>query len=689
MRVRSKHVLGLLFALLLVGVAFSPLLGAGFVAADWQALAAPPAGAAHLAVEAPGGPLARALDGATGALGRSLLAGGARAAPLLRALNLLVYLAGAPFLFAYARRLLRPWCGDEQARAAALAACLVFAVHPLAPVSVASVAALPEILGTSCALICLAAFLVGRQERSLRATGTSLALAFLDGSATQDALLLPLALAASEFLAANRQRSLRERLRTSATALVVFGAAVALDLVLAALDRAALVLPTLSGGGRGLAWLSGTAERLGLIVLPANPLALGASGIALAGGVFLLVLQPALVGARSAPRLWGWMLLWWFGALIVSVVARQDVRVVPERFELARGLLASVVPLAIGIGLASTALAGMRRWYVTWSAVVGYAIVAHGNARPWIEAARTCDALRGVLAATAARHPAAELFVLDAPGPVRGVEAVGRDFAPLFASDGGVPSVRASSTRAFLELLREPEGRERIDAHAVLLRTLTPGPGYDVVELQRGPPSGAQRSWRASLASPPLDWNPLEIGALRVTTQADADLSALRSIGWKARRATAGQADAWSGAWSRAGAQATGLFDLGSSLDWRLAGRVRSVFLPEGRQSIDAAEALEDLPTLGELLPLEEGGDWIFRGPEPDAPVARDGPAHYVLGLLDVERLEWREFPVRSEARGLVARGAAAYARERIGRVAWRLELRAGDLALARTRGRA
>jgi hypothetical protein len=697
MRVRSKHVLGALLALLFVGVAHSPLLGAGFVAQDWAALAAPAEPGVSPAMEGAQAEPAPARDPERGPLARGVLqlardvadAQGAAAAPILRGASLLVYLACVPFLFAYARRLLRPWCGDEQARAAALAASLIFAVHPLAPVAVAAVVAQPELLGLLLALATLATFLAGRQEHSARKTAASLVLALLAGSTAEDALLLPLALCASEFLSANRQRPVRVRLRTAATTLVVFGAAVALDAVLAAVERG--TGPTLPASDAFQAWSLATIERLGVIVLPVNPLALGAAGSALAGGVFLLVLQPALVGAQSAPRLWGWVLATWFAALVLAVAVPADLVLAPERFDLARLLVVSIVPLSIGIGVAATALAGMRRWYVTWAAVVGYAIVAHGNARPWLEAGRVAESLRSELASASERHPGAAIFVLDPPGSVRGVEAVGNDLAPLFAAgsaaaDAARVRIRTASARAFLELLREPEGARLVDERALVIRPLLPGRGYEVVELSRGPPSGALRTWRDSLASPPLDWDPLEIGALRVTTQAGAELVPLDEVEWRAKRSASARRDSCPGAWVRKGGESTGLFDLGSSIDWRLGGRVRSVFFREARQSIGTAEALADLPTLGELLPLEEGEDWVFHDPRP---AATAGPETYVLCMLDVERLEWREFAVRTEGNRLVAPGVVPFARERHGRVAWRLEQRALDLALARTRGRA
>jgi len=53
---------------------------------------------------------------------------------------------------------------------------------------------------------------------------------------------------------------------------------------------------------------SNAASQLGLLILPGNPEVLGATGLVLAGAAFLLAMQPALLAARSAPRLWGWLL---------------------------------------------------------------------------------------------------------------------------------------------------------------------------------------------------------------------------------------------------------------------------------------------------------------------------------------------------------------------------------------------
>ncbi len=708
MRVRSKHVLGVLLALLLVGVAHSPILGAGFVAQDWAALE--PQGLsktpAEISGRSPGArPLAREVLRVSRALCQVFPAERrAEAAPLLRSLNLLLYLACAPFLFVYARRLLRPWCGDEQARAAALAGTLIFCVHPLAPVVAAAVAAQGELAGALLALSSLALFLAGRQERVLAKTVASLGLCALAGFTAELARLLPLALAASEFLSAHRHRPLRVRLRTAATTIVVFGAAVSLDFIPGLLRHGSSALPAGLAEPFSLAirqelgiWLVSATEKLGLLVLPANPLSLGVAGSALAGAVFLLVVQPALVGARSAPRLWGWILLTWFGALLVSLGLHPTLRIFPERFFLARSLLASIVPLSLGLGLAATALAGMRRWYITWIAAIGYAIVAHGNARPWVDASRASETLRAELVAARELHGTAPIFVIDPPRTVRGVESVGLDLSPLLhpwiegkGPEGG--AIRSSQRRAFLELLCEPEGARWVAERSVVIHPDRPGSAetpYRTVQLQRGPPSGAPRTWRGSLASPPLDWEPLEIGALRVTTQVDADLLALRNVGWRTRRAEAPDRNSQPGAWLSNGTEAIGLFDLASSLEWRLGGRVRSVFFQEGTQSIGTAEALEDLPLLGEFLPQEEGDAWVFPEPRPTPDLPGKGRGAYVVGILDVVSLEWREFPVVIEGGRLRAAGVVPFARPRTGRVAWRLEYRVGDLALARSRGRA
>src|SRR6202008_261429 len=110
-------------------------------------------------------------------------------------------------------------------------------------------------------------------------------------------------LAAAELCSSHRYRPRRVRLRTAAPTLVVFG--------LASVGEVVLRVGRSGGGALGHEHPADELvrhgiEKLGLLVLPANPFVTELSGLALAGVVFLLAMHPGLPAARSAPRLWGW-----------------------------------------------------------------------------------------------------------------------------------------------------------------------------------------------------------------------------------------------------------------------------------------------------------------------------------------------------------------------------------------------
>ncbi len=705
MHLRSKHVLGALLALLLVGVAYSPLLLAGFVASDWSVLiegrrdALQPA--ASMPVASLGLRASRELCG--------LLAGEerGRCALILRTLNLAFYLCSAPCLYAFARRLLLPWCGSEQARAAALATTLIFAVHPLAPPAIATVASQGELIGLFFGMLGLALFLAGRQDRVFAKTVASLLCCALAGLSAELALGLPLCLAASEFLSAHRYRPLRVRLRTAATTLAVFGAAVSIETVMSVFRRGVAALPeglqtllALASWGDVRSLLVSSTEKLGLLVLPSNPLSLGIAGTALAGAVFVLVMQPALVAARSAPKLWGWILATWCAALFVSNLFHAHLELAPEGFALARWLLPSVVPMAIGLGLGATALAGMRRWYLSWIAALGYAVVSNGNARPWIEASRSTEFLRTELVAARELYGSRPILVVDPPPARAGVESVGAALPWLLHPwiDGGDDRVAAGELRglglqAFLELVRQPEFSRYQKERCVIVFPLSSAdfepPAHGFLELQEERPSETPRSWRASLASPTLDLDTLKSGALVVTAPSNADFDALRQVSWRTKRNEPPDRGTVDGVWLTGGAEALGIFDLGSSLEWRLGGRARTIFFPHGTGAIGAVDVVEELPSLGELVLSEQGEDFVLSVPENEILARAAGRGRFAFGLFDLARLDSHDFPVELERERLHARGAAAAVRERGGTgIAWRLDYQVDSLAIARSRGR-
>jgi hypothetical protein len=723
MAVRPKHVLVALVALLCLAFAFSPLLRAELLASDLAVLVerrvdvarapsveeATSQPLAHLSIE-----LSRFLWGLPGADGHDGVA------TWLRVENLLLHLVAAVALGYFARRLLLPWIGSEQARAAARAAALLYALHPLTVSSVADLGARGDLLGTLFCVSSAAAFLRGRQDRRYATTVVALLLAVLAGLASELALGLPALLAVCELVSTHRYRPLRARIRTGASTLVIFGGAVSIDLVVQLVRSGREGLPpTLRAlhdlgapGALGAELLVGL-EELGLLVLPSNPAVLGIGGIAVAGTAFLIAMQPALVAARSAPRLWGWLLIGWFASLVVSALTHLDVRVTQDELWLAHVLLPSAAVMAVGLGLASTALSGPRRPYVAWVVVVAYALLAHGNARPWLPAGHAVLELRQDLRAANDVHGDRRVFVIDPPPAAEGLVPVGAALPYLLHPElpeevVGNPELVGLTREAFLALVHEPEFGELLaDGLVVLYPREAVEEAGEVGGLMRRPyrllttpaPSTGGRSWTGALNSPPMDLEGLLESVLVVTAPSSVDPTELRRVSWRTRGTDAPDRGTVEGVWTTDGDEHVGVFDLGGALGWRLGGRIRTLFFPDGSQAIGRAEVSAELLSLGPHEPDEEGADWLFAWPEQSLP----DHGRFVLGFLDLQRLTWEEIAVVPNRGagggrgGLRAPGAATLAARIASEgqhvpgadaLAWVLDYRIEGHAVLRARGR-
>jgi len=233
-------------------------------------------------------------------------------------------------------------------------------------------------------------------------------------------------------------------------------------------------------------------------VLPANQEVTGLVGVAIGGAVFLLAVQPALVAARSAPRLWGWLLFGWFVALATSALLQANVP--------------AMAVMAVGLGLTSTALSGPRRPYVAWAVVLGYAILGYGNARTFGPAARAVEELRRDVRAALEVYPGLRTLVVDplvaepavdSPGADLGVGPVGAALPYLVhprlqheresgASDRG-PGVPAAGARAGVHDLagrRSPGRRSASRARRAPGRSAGRSAGRSGVSSRRGRPPG-------------------------------------------------------------------------------------------------------------------------------------------------------------------------------------------------------
>ena len=701
MGLRFTTVLLLALVLLLLALAHAPLLQAGLLADDYAHLIGVPRIEAERSLPWLWTRASQALWG--------IPRPGASAWPL-RLENLLVLLGAALCLRAFCERLLTPWTGAEQARTGAAFGALLFSLHPLTGAAIARLEARGELLGLFLCCASAALFLRGRQQGRYALTSSSAGLCLLAACSAPSALSCPFILAGAEYFSAHRYRRRALRLRTALTTLAVFGAAALLPL----LSGSALggttgltqrAFSTLSSWAAVRRETSAAIEELGLLVLPANPEVLGASGSVLAGALFLLALRPAFQAARNAPRLWGGVLLSWMLALWVVLLWHPATRATPDSFDQAWSALPAVLLVSAGLGLTATALAGQGNQALCALIALGLACLAHANARPWISAASELARLRVDLLPARALAREAPLLVLDPPLPIAGVDPLHGSLAWLLhpalegRADPFVPArVRGLSTKAFLALIREAEfGELRRQSPVVLLAPGAPGgaatgAGREALALGPGEPSGAVRGWRQALRSPALDLDPLGFEALRAGAGLESAPAELEVLGWRTKGVAAAASGSARGVVFEEGGGRTALFDLSRSLAWRLGGRIRLAVFEQGIRPIDRADFLEELPSLGAgLEPRSEGADWIFALPAAGTVASRPGGS-FVLTLLALADYQCREILVDPESPGaLRARGAELFAQRPEARalpLAWSLDYRIDDLAIARARGR-
>jgi len=705
----------------LVAWAHAPLSGSGVIGSDSRVLA----GAARVAwpeLRAEGEDLRAALAGVHGARGRPLAALALGATSwmwsergrwsdevllALRLENLVLLLFAAFFLGRFVEHLLLPWTASDQAGAAGLAATLVLSVHPLSLAAVASAAARADLLGAVLATGAGFAFLRGRQERRYGLVFLAAALTAACAAATELAWLVPPALALCEHVSARRYRARAVRRRTALTTLVAFGGCVALEAALLSRVGAAWrphelarTLSALASPEPALRALAQGFERLGVLVLPVNAAGLGAPGFVLAALLLLLVLQPALRAARSAPRFWAAVLVAWTVAAVATALYRADVRVQPGDMSGAAGLFPAALVMAMGLAVAATALTGRRRIVLPALTGLGLCVLAHADALCFAQSARAAGALADDLRAARAAHAdAAHVLALDPPGLVAGRLALERDLAPLLDPAWTGAAARATPVRArglsavaFLALAREPEmSALRAEGLVLLLpaRLLDGERGAGRVAV-RVPAAGAEKGagqWREEGRSPPLDLDPFDTLALRVVARPGATAGAPPVAAWEARSALV-PGGALAGAWLRGADGPVALFDLGRSLPWLLGERARRVWLEGELTAIVLARALPREPPLaGVTEPAVDGDDWLFEPAWAELARPRAGEPDFVLALLDPELYDYEELACQQVGERLVARAAAGFAAGRA-RVAWSLEQRVGGVVVARAGGR-
>ena len=725
---------GVLALLLLVVYATVPLLSAGFLRDDFACLAT-----ASEVIGPEGGPGAlnrierllevegtegHPLAGASVVLSAWLASGlGAEGgqpwspagARLLRLENLALLLIAAWGLGRFVRRLLRPWTGSDQGAAAGWTAFLLFALHPMNAATVASVAARGDLLAAALGTHAGAAFLLGRQERRYGLIAQAGVLTILAGLSSGLALVLPLILAGSEYVSARRYRPVRTRVRTAINTALVFSACAVVDTMVRSWPLGGVRPPGALADLAALEDLSGALrvvaiglERLGMLILPVNASGIGVLGYAIAGLCVLAALQPALVSARSAPKLWGWVLFGWAFLLLLAELPDPTLRVQPTDLSGARALFAGSAVAAGGMAVGATALPGLRRNLIPLVLALGFSILGHANALPWAQAAGEVDRLRSELRSARAVHGAdACILVIDPPTVRRGVDGLGAALPWLVhprilgEAPGSSPQVRALTRAGFRILVREREFEELRERGLVVLSPLDAGgpggaaTGAGARRMVRVPPPEATtgtRSWRREGRSPALDAEAPVASALRVRAAEGSDPTRPPRLAWRAR------SPIWpdgslAGAWIAAGAEPTAVFDLSRSLAWLLGERIQRVWPAEGWSRIVEAELLDRLPGLGEgVEPQASGGDWAFDPPGGWVVESSGGRGDWLLSLLDLPTLELHEIPLRVEDDRLLAPGAAKRVADAVrrggGPIAWSLEYRIGGSAVAEARGR-
>jgi hypothetical protein len=587
----------------LTGFALAPLWHAGLVGADLALF--PVDGARVSSLSALGNAsleLSRALFGTPGAQADL-------AARALRGENALYLFLACLVLAALLRRTLRAWLGDEVGFAAQRAAVVLLPLHPWCLVAVASAGARGELLGLLCGALAALCFLRARQEGEQRWLAASFALALASGFCSAESWLLAPLCGVLEWIVARRHRGALARARTTLSTLAGYALA---TLVPAALAGGGL--PHLGPAGEALApWLTG----LGRVLVPVHPAQSELARAALAGAALLLVLQPALVAARSAPRTWGRFALAWSLLIGVALLA-APLAPAGGGADLAslRWLCAPALCLGAACAAAATAQAGWKRQGFPWILALALLALDRPVVRSWAAATRR---LEGLVAEIARQHPprAAEFVLLAPPRVERGLallpeplasrwlaRAGGRERELTLANGEGLRAWAASASFPAQVFVLQPSGSSEPPFLADVL------PATRLV--QRRASADEPLSWRETHGSHPVrDIDPQWLRCVRVRLPPEAAHGGRPRIAWHSDegepRATA------EGVWLEGGDAPAALFDLARDPRWLLCGRVRSVSF-EGPGSDVQVEVLPALPAPALAgPPREEAGSWSVR----------------------------------------------------------------------------
>jgi len=602
-----------------------------------------------------------------------------------RAHHVLAVLIAAWLLGRFLRRLATPWVGGELARACGWTASMLFALHPLTAEAIGAARAaglLWALVGCFASVWCLLKARQEREPRLLWASGALVALASLFHGA---ALAAPLWLAASEYASSSRHRPQRARWRAAGAVFGLAALCVGLDSLVRSLARGVATGPAelvaaWRAFGDPLELAAVSIERLGMLLLAVNAQVLGAAGFALAGVAALATLQPMMIAARAAPRLWGWILVAFLVGVLSTELVSPHVRVHPHDLRDADTLLASAAAIAAAGAVAITSLTGAQRIVSPLVVALAYCVLGHGAAVANRHASREVAALVREL-----REPGERPVLVDAPRVVLGVRAF--EGGPWSCAD-------VESFTAWLASDVSDSARERGDRW---LRRRRSTEHEGVVEwasakLRPRAAGGVPITWLREGRSPELAADPLEFGAVVATLEAEVDAGRSLVLAWRTadREGRSEFEGSCAGAWSYVGESPEAVFDLESSLDWLASSEVRLIWSESGWSRIDSAQLTTRLPEPPfDARPTMRGDDWRFAARDASRAGAPT-PREYVLVLCDLDSFETLVLPARIDGADLVIDDAQGAARElrATGPAAWALEARVDGLAVERARGR-
>jgi hypothetical protein len=452
------------------------------------------------------------------------------------------------------------------------------------------------------------AYLRGRQQSEPRMLAVA-ALGCLAAALCADVALANCAwLAGLEFVSARRHRKSWTRARS---ALAVAAVAALLAAVTWIARRALLgqteIVPiawtALPASGEqlvaaGARWLA----RLGALIVPVNAGVAGTAGFFVAGAVALAALQPTLVAARSAPRLWGTIVVAWAIGMATSESFATRAYVDPWQLDLAWTLLGSTAVMCVGLGLCAVSLSGARRALVPLAMAVGLGVLSHSHALALRDAGAATQAVAHVVSDV----EASDVFVIDPPLSVQGVAAL-QSSERAFGAQVEFATEREFLLAAALGALDPSRAAGRL---AVVRRI---DGEWSTTRFSAGEPETGARAWFREGRSPELDLDPWSTRAFVVRSAADADTSRPPVMAWSSPASGVREAGRAVGRWTSTGAGAEAVFDLSGELAWLATERVRQAWSVEGWSLMGQAEFLAALPAPPvEASPAIAGDTWRF-----------------------------------------------------------------------------